>query len=222
MVSPILDVALTDRDLIELRAMPDEIAAVSLDNRLRALESIWKRCFLERGIVLLEMEQRMLWKKLTDPASGEPYTSMESWIMRAAPQSRSDAYAALRAVKDLRDIPRQHLEAVPRCNVSILQSLSTAVRNDPEVLKAAKDLPEREFIRKIQQDWPNQHIEERRLLHMKPTKSASVVIETAIRRAMVVEGVTAREQALEAICVEYLQGHAEVEDEHANDRESIG
>lgn len=214
MTSLMLDVnGITEATLINLRNMPDEIAAVALDGRLRALEIQWKRSFLERGLLLLEMEQRQLWRKLTDPHTQEPYSSLEKWICSAAPQSRSDAYAALRAVKELRDIPRQSLEAIPRCNVAILQALSTAVRNEPEVLKAAKDLPEREFIRKIQKDWPEQHIEERRMLHMNPTKTASTVIERAIKLAMQVEGLTTREQVLEMWATEYLQGHAEVEDE---------
>jgi hypothetical protein len=212
MSSLMLDVAgVTEATLINLRNMPDEIAAVALDGRLRALEIQWKRSFLERGVLLLEMEQRMLWRKLDDPSTGEPYTSLERWILTAAPQSRSDAYAALRAVKELRDIPRQHLEGVARCNVAILQALSTSIRNEPEVLKAAKDLPEREFIRKIEKDYPDQHIESRRLIHLHPTKSASAVIEKAIKLAMQLEGLTTREQVLESWAVTYLQEHTDEE-----------
>lgn len=211
MMSPMLDKGITEATLIHLRSESDEIAAVALDCRIAALETLYKRTFLERGVILFEVEQRLLWQKIDDPATGVPFTSLDRWILTRCPQSRSDAYAALRAVKELRDIPRERLEAIPRCNVAILQALSTAVRNEPEILKAAKDLPEREFILKIQQDWPGQHIEERRLIHMKPTKSASVVIEQAIKLAMQVEGVTTREQALEVISVEYIHGHQEAE-----------
>lgn len=223
MTSPTLDGGVTEASLIALRSMPDEIAAVALDGQMRTLEAIWRRSFLARGLILLEMEQRMLWKHLTDPATGEPYKSLGVWIITAAPQSRSGAYAALSAVKELRDIPREHLEGVSRCNVSVLQALSTAVRNDPAVLRAARDLPEREFIRKIQKDWPSQHIEERKMLHMNPVKSASIVIEQGIRKAMEVEGLTTREQVLELWACNYLAEHLEVEAEDGQDnRESCG
>ena len=212
MTSLMLDVVgITEATLINLRNMPDEIAAVALDGRLRALEIQWKRSFLERGVLLLEMEQRMLWRKLDDPSTGEPYTSLERWILTAAPQSRSDAYAALRAVKELRDIPRQHLEGVARCNVAILQALSTSVRNEPEVLKAAKDLPEREFIRKIQQGWPDQHVEQRKAIHMNPPASASPIIELGFKLVMKHEGLTTKEQVIEFWAAKSIQEYQDEE-----------
>lgn len=192
-----LDAGVTDAALISLRSMPDEIAAVALDGRLRTLEAQWKRTFVERGLILLEMEQRMLWKYLPDPQTGQPYNSLERWIITAAPQSRSDAYAALRAVKELRDIPRERLEAIPRCNVAILQALSTAVRNDPNILDAARHLPEKEFIHEIQRCWPEQHVEQRRAIHMHPVASASPIIEKGFKLVMEHEGLTTREQVLE-------------------------
>lgn len=206
-----LDV-INESSLIHLREMDDEEAATTLDRRLRELEIQWKRTFVERGIILLEMEQRLLWKHLTDPNTSQPYTSLERWIITAAPQSRSDAYAALRAVKDLRDIPREHLEAIPRCNVAVLQSLSTAVRNEPGVLQAARDMPEREFVRMIQKHHPLQHLERRQRIQFNLPASAMIVVEQGIAGCMEREGLT-REQALEYWAANDLAEHMEAEDE---------
>lgn len=203
---PMLD-SITESSLVHLRSIPDEQAAIALDGRLRALEALWRRSFVERGLILIEMKQRLLWQHLDDPTTGVPYTSLERWILTAAPQSRADCYAAMRAVEELRDVPREQLAEIPRCNVHILQALSSQVRREPEVIKAATSLSQREFVAKLEKEYPLQHIESRRTLHMHPTKGASEVIEQAIQRASDMEGCTTREESLECIAVYYLQGH---------------
>ena len=114
-------------------------------------------------------------------------------------------------MEELRDIPRHQLEQVPRCNISILQALSSNIRQSPEVLQWATSTSQKDFVARIEYAYPEQHIESRRLLHLNPTKSASVVIEQGIRRAMAVEGLTTREQVLEFWAISYLHEHEEAE-----------
>ena len=201
--------SVTESTLIQLRAMPDEIAAVALGCRLRTLEGLWRRSFVERGLILHEVKQRLLWKLLNDDTTGEPYTSFDRWVLDSAPQSRSDCYAALKVVEDLRDIPRHELESVPRCNLHILQALSSNIRQNPEVLQWASSTSQKDFVARIEYAYPEQHVESRRLLHLNPTKGASKIIEQAIRLAMQVEGLTSREQVLEMWAIDYLNSHAE-------------
>jgi hypothetical protein len=90
-------------------------------------------------------------------------------------------------------------------NLKVLQPLSTAVRRDPEVLKAAKYCSEREFVTRVQQTHPEQHTESHRRLVFNPTASAAVVIEEAIEQAINSGEVASREEWLEACAAEQLQ-----------------
>jgi hypothetical protein len=196
-----------DLAIRKTRGMRDEEAAVVLDGHLRMLERQYRRSFVARGLILLEVEERVLWAKLIDSETGEPYSSFERWIVSAATYSRSDCFAALKAVKELRDIPTDQLLDTPRCNVSILQSLSTAVRKQPEVVKAAQTMSQKDFVAQIEQRWPEMHVEERRTIHLNPVKGATAIIEETIAMAMLLEDVKTREEALEAICAEYSNEH---------------
>jgi hypothetical protein len=196
---------LDENKIQSLRAMPDAEAAAIFDGRMRELERQYKRSFVERGLILLEVEQRELWKHLIDSETKEAFASMERWIVNAATHSRSDCFAALRAVKDLRDVPTEELLNMPRCNVGLLQSLSTAVRKKPEVIKAAQEMTAKEFTATIEQHFPDQAIEQKQSMHLSPKKSERNVIDHAIDIAMELEGCTSREEAMEAICVSYTQ-----------------
>jgi len=204
--------AIGESALLQLRAMPDEAAAEYIDVRVCDLEEGYKRTFIERGMCLLEMEQRMLWKHRINPQTGEPFTSFERWVLVRCPQSRSDAYAALRAVKELRDIPREHLEAIPRCNVHILQSLSTAVRNEPEVLKAAREMSEREFVRHVQKHHPLQAIEARRKIQFTMPGGDVSLVEQSIQECMEKEQLSTKEDVLMFWALEYSAENMGAED----------
>jgi hypothetical protein len=186
---------ISEANLLAIRQMPNDEAAPFLDHRLRELEAVWKRSFVERGMILLEFEQRELWKTLG-------FHSLGSWLTDAAPQSRSDCYAALQAVKELRDIPRAELAEIPRCNIGTLRRLSSNIRQNPEVLTAAKTLPEREFAAMIEVNHPNQHIETTRTLVFKLDSSAAKVVEHAILQCQAEHGIS-REAVLEMWAVEY-------------------
>lgn len=210
-VRPTLDSTapeLSELSLIQLREMPDEQAAVILDTRLRALEEVHRRSFVARGWIILEMKQRELWRHILDE-DGASYTSLERWIVGAATHSRSDCFAALRAVEELREIPKQTLLSLPRCNIAILQSLSSSVRQRPDVIEKAQSMTEREFVEDIKEHFPEQHLEQKRAIHLKPRESATGAIEETIRMAMVLEDTKIREEALEAICAEYAENHRE-------------
>lgn len=113
----------TTEAYLGITGMRDEDAAQTLDAAMRRLEDEWKKSFIYRGLILLEFEERGLWKFIRDQTTGELYLSMDKWIKRAAPISFSDCYAALRVVKQLRDMPIDALSAMPRCNIEILRSL---------------------------------------------------------------------------------------------------
>lgn len=179
-------------------------AANILDGALRALDGLAKRLFIERGLILLEVEARRLWEHLANPETGGPYRSFEKWVVTAADYSRRDCFYALAAAKELRDIPVRELSQMPRCNIALMQTLSSGVRQKPDVIEAAKTLPERQFVAKIQADFPSQHIEQRQPVVMAPD-SVSAKFEEAIALAMRVEGCSTRGEAIEAIAANYIE-----------------
>lgn len=185
-----------------VRAMVPQDAAVTLDGALRALDGLSKRIFIERGLILLEVESRRLWGHLDDPSTGAPYRSFERWVVTAADYSRRDCFYALAAAKELRDIPIRELSQMTRSNIEVMKTLSSGVRQRPEVIEAAKTLPEREFVAKIQADWPEQHVEQRQPVVMAPTEDCAE-FEAAIQRAME-RGATTRAEAIKDIALNYL------------------
>ena len=211
---PILDnhsEPITELVLVRLRSIDEQEAADVLDARMRVLEASWKRTFIERGLILLEVESRELWRWMVKPLTSEKYTSMSHWLANAATHSISDCRAALSAVKELRDVPREDLMAMPRCNISLLTQLSSEVRRDESVIKDAQTMTETQFTAKIAADHPLQHFESRKKITFKPVTSAGVIIEQAIELVMSQEDLATREAALEWLCAEYLLKHMEAE-----------
>jgi hypothetical protein len=183
-----------------VQAMPPEDAAVALDRSLRALDGLSKRIFIERGLILMEVESRRLWEHLDD-SDGTPYHSFEQWVCSAADYSRRDCFYALAAAKELRDIPVRELSQMTRSNIEVMKTLSRGVRQKLEVIEAAKSLPEREFVEKIQMDYPTQHIEQRQAVIM--PKEDCAEFEAAIKRSMD-RGAMNRGEAIRDISVNYL------------------
>jgi hypothetical protein len=161
-----------------IAGMRDEDAARTLDAMMRGLEEAWKRNFVSRGLILLEFEERELWRLIQDQTTGEFYSSMDKWIKRAAPNSFGDCYQALKAVKQLRDIPIDALNAMPRCNIEVLRSLPAENRSaeletvDGErisVIAAAQTMSKKGFEAAVSQRFaPNSPVQSRRERLMGP------------------------------------------------------
>lgn len=194
-----------------LRSLGDAEAAKILDERLRFLEKQYKRNFVERGFILLEVEERELWKHLCDTDTGEVYSSFERWVVSAASHSRSDCFESLRAVKQLRDVPREQLLNIPRKNIAVLSQLSPRVRRSPEVIAKAQTATKKEFIGHIQEKHPDQHVEHETKVTTHPTVTQKAVIDEARKVAAWVNGCIGRESCDEAIAAYYLEGDCEKE-----------
>ena len=191
-------------DFERLDEMPREMAALWVDTHLREMEKSQKRSFAERGLLLKAAEEREYWREVFDNETGQNYSSMERWICGACPYSRSDCFAAMRAVKELKDIPIDRLLNIPRCNIQVLIRLSSKVRENPTVLSRAESLSEKDFLEWLASNFEEQHIDPPARMHLAPTTSAKVVIDEAIEMAKIVEECSGREEAMEAICVSYM------------------
>lgn len=195
-----------------LRSVGDKDAAQILTARIRELERQYKRGFIERGMILLEVEQRGLWKHVTDRETGDPYHSLGAWLVGEAPHSRSDCYAALKAVKQLSEIPKEELLEVPRCNVEVLRRVPKQDRTKRltvggkrmTVIEAAARLPEKKLREVVHREIPNAHIEPKEPMILRPEVSSRKQIDIGLDAAKWYFEVYSREEALEAIVAAFL------------------
>lgn len=192
--------------------LPDDEAAIQADQRLSELETAYRRNFVERGILLLTCRQRRLWTLIVDPVTALPFHSFEAWVVRRTNHSRSDCYAALRAVEELKDIPAEELADIPRTNIEELRKLSTAVRRDPQVLEAARSQSKDGFLAHIEKNHPDQHPERTKELAIKCPRSQYDAITAALDVAMTYYSVSTYADALEAIVAEWKQERTLQED----------
>jgi hypothetical protein len=117
----------------------------------------------------------------------------------------------MKALRQLQDIPIEELRHMPRCNVEVMCSLSPAVRRDPNVIEAAQNQREKEFVRQIQEKYPNQHVELQHKMILSPMKSARELAEQALTVAKWVYDVRNREDALENVFAYFMDGRCERE-----------
>lgn len=203
----------------ELRGMTEEYAAQVYTERIRELERQYKRTFIERGYILVEVEERELWKHidckedlLADKEPPRKYHSLGEWLVGEAPHSRSDCYAALKAVKQLHEIPKEELLEVPRCNVEVLRRVPKQDRTKNltvggkrmTVIEAAARLPEKKLREALHREMPDAHIEPKEPMILKPEQSSRQAIDSGLDAAKWYFEVFSREEALEAVLAAFM------------------
>lgn len=191
---------ITPHIMASVLKMTDCQAEQTLFSRLRLLDRTEKLSHAERGYICRIVKEHRLHEQRLD--NGHP-CSMNRWITLACPWGHSTVFQAMKDVEDLKDIPPEHLAEIPQANFPVMKQLSTQVRSEPAVLEAAKTQQSEEFAQTIQRDYPDQHIQARKLLRFAPEESALVVIEEALRKAMEL-GAKNRSEALEYIALEAL------------------
>jgi hypothetical protein len=150
-------------DWNEIRMYDPPRAAARLASILSDLEASEKQVFAIRGMCALLAEERELWKEFIDPEVDKPFASFDRWIKWVCPASWGYVRDALRAVKELRDVPFVDLLDMPRTNIETLKKVSTAVRKEPKVIEAAKTQTEAQFAQTLSRDH-GQHIETKKTL----------------------------------------------------------
>ncbi len=191
-------------DWLSLRLLPPQPAAEALRGILTAWEGAEDKIFSIRGMAMLLIEERELWKYDEDPEVGQPFASFDRWLKVTLPKSWGYCRDALRTIKELREMPFDDLVAMKRANLEQLKRISPQVRRLPEVVTAAKTLPEKAFVAKMNQDY-NQHLEANQPVTMAPP-SVSTIIDQAIEMAIALEGCKSRGEAEEAIHAYFVTG----------------
>lgn len=187
-----------------LRSEVPEVAAKHLGRILIQLDSVEKQVFALRGMAMLIVEERELYRWVIDEEVGDYFQSFDRWLKQTCPNSWSYCRDALRAVKELRDVPFTDLLEIKRCNLEQLKKVSSNVRILPEVVKAAKSLPEKQFVEQLNSKH-DQHLECKQPVVMAPADDCAE-FEAAIARAMEL-GAATRAEAIKDISVNYLLDH---------------
>lgn len=195
--------AITPHRMAEILQMENIQAESHLFDRLRYLDRITKLSYAEIGFISKTVQQYLLHEHRTDQDTGKPMV-FTKWLRTACPWSYAQAFAAMRDVTELADIPAEQLAEIPQANFGILKQLSTAVRAQPDVIQAAKAMPSEAFTEKIKRDFPGQKIEFNRTMRFRPQESAVTVINEALAKAME-RGAANRNEALEWCMVTALE-----------------
>ena len=138
-------------DWMSIRLQTPETAATSLKSILSAYDPIEKQVFAIRGMAMLLIEERELYRFVIDEEVGDYYQSFDRFIKQELPNSWGYCREALRTIKELKDTPFEDLLQIRRCNLHQLTKVSSGVRLLPDVVKAAKSMPEKAFVEKLNQ-----------------------------------------------------------------------
>ena len=171
--------------------------AERLTAELHSLDQAFRNGYIRAGMICMEMRDRELWRELD-------YHSFNDWLIHSAPYSRAHCYAAMKDIEELSEIGQQDLLAIDTRNIPILKKLSTAVRSDPTVLRAASEMPQDAFAGYLATNHPQQHVSATQRVTWNLEADVVRLIQEAIDVAMIRQGCTTREEAIEAICADYI------------------
>ena len=195
--------------------------AIEIDVRIRSIQEVVKRSFIEVGTLACEAEDGMLWAYLESPESGEAYQTFDEWILSCCSYGRASVYAAKKIVRELKGIPLDDLYEIPRANLGQLILVAPSDRLKAQVsvmegkgkvswVEAAKMLPAAVFESKVIMGKPDLHIEKRQRVTFSFEESALSVVDKALTEAideLEKDGIPQanKEAGLEHICNVYLQ-----------------
>jgi hypothetical protein len=188
--------------------MVPDTAAKALQGILHDLDPLEKQVFACRGMAALIIEERELYRCVFDEEVGEHYASFDRFLKTEFPASWSYIRDALRAVKELREVPFTDLLEIKRCNLEQLKKVSSRVRLLPEVVRAAKSMPEKQFVEKLNREH-SQHLEVKQPVVMAEATVSSKVDE-AVEMATLLYGCKTRGEALEAVCEDFILAHQDM------------
>lgn len=201
-------------NLDDLLALADPEAAESLNVWMAALKrvgEIYEVSYGQRLVIIRHFEERSLWRYLTDPETDLPFPNLTAWLSSGFIGCRRVNLEAHKDGQALSDVPPEKLIDVPKSSIRVLKQLSTGVRNQPDVLEAAKRGDEK-LLEKIEAEHPLQHIEGRKPLRFNLGRSQAKTVEKWIAYALENDIAGSREEAIERACERALYD-AELDEE---------
>lgn len=191
--------AILSRRLDDLLTLPDADAAEHLNawmGALRRVEEVATVSYSHRVVIIRHFEERELWSRLIDPETELPFPNLTAWLSSGFLGCRRTNMEAHRDALSLHEIPASKLLGIEKENVKVLLQLSTQVRNQPDVLEAARTMDRDAFEEKVEVEHPQQHIERRTPMKFSPGRSWAKTIEEAIAWALEHDIAATRDEAL--------------------------
>jgi hypothetical protein len=164
----------------------------------------------------LPADFRVEWRHGVCPwcdSAQEYFSSLDRWLITAAPVSRTTGYASKKAVESClaAGLSLEQLGRIPRANLETVARLSPAAQRDPQVLAAAENGSNQDLLEKLDEEYPEQHIEPKRKVFVRATRSARQVIDEGLEAVELLYGIEGREGAIEYIFAAWLDAPCEIE-----------
>lgn len=186
--------------------------AIELDSEVRQLVCEMDRVWLRVGKLCERCRSERLYRELG-------FVRFDDWISDAVGWSRSRAYVAMRAARDLVPIRDAELDQMTMQNADILSRVPKS--KQAALVNAALTQTEREFRKTVEKTVPNLYLEA--MVHVKfwVPRSLAEVIDRCIEKAKVLNETDSRTAAIEAIFAEYDIRHADPEKEREAERQEV-
>lgn len=193
-----MSLATTSNLISDIVVDPREELAHEHDRRAREIDRQYKTVWIELADICICVRDNREYEILG-------FHSFHAWLLDACPSSRSMAYLAMGVREELRDIHTEDLKEMPLGNARILKAMPKAARQKPTLIEHAKVTKPKQFIAAAVEAAPDSHLEETITKRYSFVKSRLLIIEQAIElKAMLDEEGYSDEEALEAICVEWM------------------
>jgi uncharacterized protein YjaG (DUF416 family) len=186
--------------------------AIELDSEVRQLVHEVDTLWLRVGRLCERCRSERLYQELG-------LERFDDWIRDAVGWSRSRAYVAMRAARDLVPIRDAELDRMTMQNADILSRVPKS--KQAALVEAAVIQTEREFRKTVEKTVPGLHLEDMVHVEFWVPRSLAEVIERCIEKAKVLNETDSRTAAVEAIFAEYDIRHADPEKEREAERQEV-
>jgi hypothetical protein len=186
--------------------------ATELDREVRKLVHELDRLWFRIGRLCEQCRSQQLYRELG-------FKTFDDWIRAAVGWSRSRAYVAMRAARDLVPIRDADLAQITLQNANLLSRVPTS--KQAALVRAAQTQTERQFRGTIEATVPGLHLEDMVHVEFWVPRSLTEVIERCIEKAKVLNDTDSRTAAIEAIFAEYDVSHADPEKEREAELQEV-
>ena len=186
--------------------------ATELDREVRQLVREMDQVWLRVGRLCERCRSERLYQELG-------FERFDEWITDAVGWSRSRAYVAMRAARDLVPIRDADLAHITLQNANLLSRVPKS--KQATLVRAAQTQTEREFRKTVDKTVPGLHLEDMVHVEFWVPRSLAEVIERCVEKAKLLNESDSRSAAIEAIFAEYDVMHADPEKEREAERQEV-
>jgi hypothetical protein len=186
--------------------------ATELDSEIRQLVREMDQVWLRVGRLCQRCRSERFYQELG-------FERFDDWVSDAVGWSRSRAYVAMRAARDLVPIRDADLDQMTMQNAEILSRVPKS--KQATLVEAAQTQNERDFRKTVEATVPSLHIEVNVHVEFWVPSSLAEIIERCIEKVKMLNETESRTAGLEAIFAEYDLQHPDPEEELEAERQEV-